>query len=42
MATVQLASGANVVPATHWEVVAAKEKSGDASRLAILAEAVLL
>ena len=42
MATVQLARGASVLPATHWEVVAAKEKSGEAAMLVILAGAVLL
>jgi hypothetical protein len=42
MATVQLARGASVLPATHWEVVAAKEKSEEAAMSVILAGSVLL
>jgi hypothetical protein len=42
MATVQVASGGSVLPATHWEAVAAKEKSGEATMLVILAGAALL
>src|ERR1700690_515829 len=41
-ATVQLARGASVVPATHCAVVVASTKSGEAVMLVILAGSVLL
>src|ERR1022692_557824 len=41
-ATAQLASGASVLPATHWAVVVVSAKSGETAILAILTGAVLL